>query len=134
MLVEKELRKLFRQLLQDDVVHIEVDGSDIIVRVYEGASKLFVSTPVYNGGNFIPKSVRKSLEEKTPFARDHIKTYFTVDENNFQISLNYIGKLDLEQNIMFKDIIEEFSWLAEEWRRYLDEHDKNDLIYVRVNK
>lgn len=132
MLIEKELKKIFRQLLQDDIAHIDVDGFDVTVRVFDQASKLSLSTPVYFGGNFIPKSVRTSLSQKVPFARDHVKAYLSVDENNYQINLNYLGRLNGLQNETFKGLLEDFSWLASEWRLFLDEHDKNDLIHVRV--
>lgn len=133
MLVEKEIKKLFQQLLQDDVVHINVGRSDITVRVFDHASKLSLSTPVYEGGNFIPKSVRvASLSKVVPFARDDLKTYLSIDEQSYQVALNYLGRLENFHNDSFKDLLEGFSGLADDWRLFLDEHDKNDLVHVHV--
>lgn len=132
MLIEKDLKKVLQQLLQNDVVNIDVGGGfSITMRIFDNASKLALSTPVYHGGNFIPKSVRNCISQKAPFNSESIKTYLTVDENRFQIFLNYLGTLDPVQNESFKGLLEDFSWLADEWRLYLDEHDKEDLIYVR---
>jgi hypothetical protein len=133
MLVEKkEFKKLFQKLIEEDTAHFNVGGSDIYIRVIDKASKLSLSTQVYFGGNFIPKSVRSCIVKQAPFSHGSIKTYLTVDENHFQVYLNYLGKLDSLHSDSFKMLLEEFSWLADEWRLYLDEHDKHDLVYVHV--
>lgn len=132
MLIKNELKKIFLQLLKDDVVQIDVNGFNITVRVFDGASKLLLSAPVYFGGNFIPKSVRTSLSHKASFAEDHIKTFLTIDEDNFQVHIKYLGKLNKVNNEAFALLLEDFSWLAGEWHFFLDERDKNDLVHVRV--
>lgn len=133
MIVSTELKKMFQQLVQDDVARIKVDGTDVLVRSFDHASKLFLSAPVYLGSNFIPRSVRKCASEKAPFARnDQVKTYLTIDEEQFQVLLNYVGKMDSVQNESFIHLLEEFSSLADKWRLYLDENDRNDLVYVRI--
>lgn len=132
MIIEKELRKLFHQLIHDDVAEILLGGSHVTIRVFDQASKLSLSTSVYAGSNFIPVSVRKCLSEKAPFNPGPMKTSFSVDEPNFTIHLNYLGQVKEFNNQKFKDLLEEFSWQADEWRIFLDEHGKNDLIHVRV--
>lgn len=133
MLVAKELKKIFQQLLQEDVAQINVGGSSITIRIFDKATQFSLATEIYFGGNFIPKSVRASTSSKqTPFARSNIKTFVTIDENAFRIYLNYMGRLDNMNNEAFRLLLEDFSWLADEWRLFLDKHDKNDLIHVRV--
>ena len=129
--MQNDLKKLFHQLHKEEIAHIDLGGSNITVRMIDQASTFSLSTPVYLGGNFIPKSVRRCLSEKSPFPNGGMKTHFTVDEPNFRIWLNYLGSLDHLNGEKLKNLLEEFSWLAEEWRVYLDEHDKNDLIHVR---
>lgn len=58
----------------------------------------------------------------------------TVDEDNFSVSINYLGGLEHLNKRMFVDLLEEFSFLADEWSLFLDEHDKNDLVHVRSPK
>lgn len=130
MIIEKELKKLFHQLIHGADGHITLGGSDITVHMFEQASKFALSTSVYEGGNFIPKSVRTSLSHKGPFSP--LRTTFNVDENNFLISLNYLGHTDSLTDNSFIELLEEFGDLADQWRTYLDEHGKNDLIHVRV--
>lgn len=133
MITEQDLQKLFHQIVHKDVGSISLNGSTIAVRVFEQDSLLSLTTPVYKGGNYIPPSVRRCVSEKNPpFASDLIKTYLTLNEENFEITLNYMGLLESLDRKKFKDLLEEFSWIAEEWRGYLDEHDRHDLIHVRV--
>ena len=132
MVLQKELKRLFHQLVRGDVAQIALGGSDITVRILDHTSTFSLTTPVYFGGNFIPKSVRRCLSQKAPFAHENIKTNLSLDENNFKVYLNYLGSLDHLNGEKFKELLEEFSWLADEWRLFLDEHDKNDLIHVRV--
>jgi hypothetical protein len=55
-----------------------------------------------------------------------------VDEPNFHIYLNFLGHLDRMNKESIRLILEEFGRLADEWHLYLDENDKNDLVYIHV--
>lgn len=134
MIVEKELRKLLHQLIKEEIAQIVLGGSEVTVHVFDNNTKIFLSSSVYFGGNFIPKSVRLSLEKRPSFQDGHLNSYLSIDEENYRISLNYVGGLEHLNKRMFVDLLEEFSWLADEWRLYLDEHDKHDLIHVRFPK
>src|SRR4051812_31090376 len=116
MIVEKELRKLIHQLVKEEIAHISLGNSTVKVRVFDNATKIALASGVYVGGGFIPKSVRSSLNVNPLFQNQHIKTSFSVDEENFCIHLNYVGALDHLNKRMFVDLLEEFSWLADEWR------------------
>lgn len=132
MLIEKDLNKALNQLAGQEYVQIAFDGSEIVIRCLKDTSKLSLSTIIYNGGNYIPSSVRHCLSHKSPIYPTSFKTFLTVDEQHFQISLNYLGHVETLNYSQFKDLIEEFGVAAEKWRNYLDENDKNDLVYVRV--
>lgn len=132
MIVEKNLKKLFQQLDHDDTAQITLGGNDITIRVFDDASKISLATTVYFGGNFIPKSVRNGISQKSPFNRVSIKTSLAIDEKQYLVNLHYLGHLEHMNNLNFTSLLEEFTWLARAWRAYLDEHDKNDLIRVHV--
>src|SRR4051812_19577686 len=122
MLVDRDVKKLLERLLSEEFARIEVGGFDISIKMFDHGTKLSLSTPVYLGGNYIPKSVRSCLSQKSPFGFDEIKTYLTVDERRFSVLLNYLGTLENSSNSSLKSLVEEFSWLASEWQLYLDEH------------
>jgi hypothetical protein len=131
MLIEKDIQHILNQLSEGEATKVSLGGSDIFIRSIDNASKLSLITSVYYGGNYIPSSVRRCLSHKFPFYPS-MRTYLTLDESNFQIHLHYLGSIESLNQAHFKELIEEFSWIADEWRVYLDEHDKNDLVYVRV--
>jgi len=133
MLMEKEIKKLFNQLIHQDLAQIALDGNDITIRVFDNGSKLSLSTPVYLGGNFIPKSVRQCVGyQRSPIKTFLNNTSLSIDENKYEIDFHYVGHLENLSSKLFIDLIEEFSVVADEWRLFLDEHDKNDLVHVRV--
>lgn len=132
MLVQKDLRKLFHQLLQNEIAEVELGGSRITIRFDPAESKFLLTTPVYSGGNFVPQSVRQCLNHKLPFAQEHLKTYLSLKEEQFEINLNYVGTLNNLTNEQFRDLLEDFTWLSDEWRAFLDDHDKNDIVHVRI--
>lgn len=131
MLVEKELQKIYQDLISHDQTQIFLSGSDVTVRVFDNSTKISLTTPVYFGGNYIPPSVRSGITKSPPFEKTQtINTTLTVDEDSYRIFLHYIGTTEVLNNTKFAYLLENFCYLAEEWRIYLDEHDKNDLIYV----
>ncbi len=132
MLLEKEAQKILNQLSTGNAVEIPFDGSDIRVRTVDDASKIYLSAPVFDGGNYIPKSVRLSVSHQAPFERLPLHTYLTVDEQHHQVQLHYLGQADGIEKEELSELIGTFKEIAAKWRDYLEEHGKNDLIYVRV--
>lgn len=131
MLLENEIKKLIRELLNADVAKVHLDGFNITIKTCDQRRRIALSTPVYSGGNYIPKSVRHCLSEKNPFSRYAMDTHLEIDENTFSVHLYYIDEMTPVTTTHFVDLLEDFSELAERWRQRLDEHDQNDLVYVR---
>lgn len=132
MIVQKELRRLLKELSDRETAELTLSFSPIRIRVMDNGSKLALAISVYEGGNYIPKSVRQGLNAKPPFRPNSIRTFLKVDEDQYQVYLNYLGPLGHLNDHQLQEILEEFNEMADEWRLYLDEHDKNDLIYIHV--
>lgn len=133
MLIEKDIQQILNQLAGGGSIKVPFDGSDIVIRVIDDASKLSLSALVYEGGNYIPSSVRRCISHKSPFSiPSPMLTFLTVDEQKFQVKLNYLGHAHALNRHTFKEVLEDFGIIAEKWRLYLEDHDKNDLIHVRV--
>ena len=66
MLVEKDIQQILSHLADGDSIKIPFDGSHIMIRVIDEATKLSLTALVYDGGNYIPHSVRRCLSRKSP--------------------------------------------------------------------
>jgi len=113
--------------------HTKLDEglSSIDVQYFSDAEKLSLTTPVFEGGNYIPPSVKSSLKEGPALPRTSIKTYVSVEEETFSIQLHYLGLIDSVEPRPVLELLEEFAHIAEEWRDYLNEQGEKDLMHVR---
>ncbi len=123
-------QELVKDLVLGDIIQLTFDRSNINIRYVDDASKLSLKTSVYAGGNYIPAGVRHSLSHKFAFSHSAIKTFLTINEQEFEIHLNYVGDAQSLNSHQFHEIIEDFGHIAENWRQFLDEKDRNDLVYV----
>lgn len=130
MLIDRELQKLFQGLSGQKTVSFNYEGVPLTMSVLDNGSKFALSALVYEGGNYIPRSVRNCIRE-TVFPSP-IKTNLKVDEEHYQISLHYEGGAHHLNDSRIHSLLEEFNSLVADWRLTLDEHDKNDLVHVRV--
>lgn len=131
MVKDRDYERLFEELSINDFSQIFLNGMAITVKIFDQGAKLALATSVYEGGNYIPQSVRRCLSEKNVIKNAHINTFLKVDEEQYQISLNYLGYADHLTTEGFQLLVEEFNEQADEWRLYLDEHDKHDLVHIR---
>ena len=128
--VKNVIKKLIRELLKTDVANIHLDGFNITIRTCDARQKIALSTPVYSGGNYIPKSVRHCVSGRNPFERYAMNTHLEIEEDTFSVYLHYLDEIAPINAKHFVDLLEDFSELAEKWRQHLDEHDQNDLVYA----
>lgn len=132
MIVNKELKRLVKELIEQESAELTLSFAPINVRVCDNGSKLALATSIYEGGNYIPKSVRLGMEKKPSFHPNAIRTFLKVDEDHYQVSLHYLGPLGSINDFQLQELLEEFNGMADEWRLFLDERDKNDLIYIHA--
>lgn len=128
------LNQLIKQLDQREWGSIHYNGSDVVAKIHEDHSKLSLSTIVYQGGNYIPKSVRSCLQTRELVSQTSLKTFFSIDETQYQVQLHYVGSVERIEKEDFYHLMDEFCYLAELWRDLLDEHDRHDLIYIHQRK
>ncbi len=134
MIKEQDIAKVFNQLNDDSSINFVYAGNDVTIQAIDHASKLSLSTNVYFGMSYIPMSVRNSASSKAPFVRGRIPTYLTIDNDQYTITLHFLGNLEVLDSSSFKFLIEEFALLADEWRHYLDDLDNNDRVYIYHKK
>lgn len=132
MLLDHQVKQLFYDLIHHEAARIKMGRGEIFVRIFDDSSKMVLSTPVYSGDKFIPFNVRRCVTTHRPLEENSIPTFLKLDEQKYQVHLHYLGTVDSLNHQKFKKLLQEFHWIAEEWRDILDEHDRNDLIHVPV--
>lgn len=131
MVVQQEVQELFQNLIHREAAIIVVGGSEILVRTADDGQLLLITTPVYCGGNYIPSRVRHAVALNSVQSK-LIRPKLIIDEDRFEIFLRYIEeRRDLSLETLKADL-EEFAWLADEWRTILDEEDRNDRVHIVV--
>lgn len=131
MVKDQEISKILYELNHKAIAEFALAGNDVQVRAIDQSSKLSFTTTIYQGSTYIPKSIRNSLENKVnpSFQSGSIPTYVRVNEDDFRITLHYLGNLEIHPNDL-KELLEEFSMIANEWRMKLDDLDNNDRVYI----
>lgn len=132
MVVQQVVQKLLHNLVLRESSIIVISGIEILVRLNNRGEEILLSTPVYNGGNYIPNKVREAVANKKLIKSELMNIELITDEDKFEIILQYKDRADHLDLRKFKEDLEEFAWLAEEWRFRLDEEDHNDRLHVRV--
>lgn len=133
MVLEQDFANTIQELVKHEFATIQIGESKIHIHVLEATKKLSLSTLVYRGENYLPDSVRQAMLHQSPFARK-IHTFLRVSEPDFEIELRYLGDLESLSKKEFRNLLEDFAVIADEWRTYLDDHDKKDRIHVRKPK
>lgn len=133
MLTISELKHLISELSIRKVTEISFAGSTITLKIENDGKDIRLSAPVYVGENYIPLGVREAIDKKVPFDEKIIQTALTVDEPRFAIFLEYRGDAHAIKPEVFGALMDEFGYLVDHWKEWLDERDKKDLVHV-VNR
>lgn len=135
MLLVEDVKKIFNELLSKDEGLFFLQEYGITIQVLDNSTKFSLSIPIYVGENYIPKSVRAGAKQILPFQKTQtLKTTLTIVEENYCVFLHYLGATENFNSCQFIYVVEEFSFLADKWRIYLDDRDKNDLVYIHAKR
>ncbi len=130
MITQQKIKTVLDELQENGAADISVFGGRVQAKYFPQDAKLTLTTKIYDGVNFFPKSVRDCLKKEPPMPPADIQTYTTLEEESFQAFLHYLGSVERVDAEKLRKLLEEFGWIAEEWRYYLDDCDKKDLIHV----
>lgn len=131
MVSSEQINSLIGELEESGVTQVMLHGHPVQAR-FDNKGSLALSTRVYHGNNFIPESVRDCLKHPPPFRVSALITKTSLDEKNFQILLIFQGMVNLREKLELKELVDNFCLSAEEWRFWIDDHDKRDLVHVHV--
>lgn len=135
MLLVEDVKKIFNELLSKENGLFFLREYGITIQAFDKSSKFSLSVPIYVGENYIPESVRAGVKKILTLQKNQIlKTTLSIDEENFCVYLRYLGSTENFNSGQFIYVVEEFNYLADKWRIYLDDRDKNDLVYIHIKR
>ena len=111
----------------------DVRVGSFVVHVARSADlqTLYLATPVFDGGGYLPASVRAAVSQAGLISSaGGVQAALVVDEELGMVSLHYQVVWSERSPVGFTSIVEEFVVVAEEWKRLLDEHGQQDLVWV----
>lgn len=132
MTQKASIKDLVDHLIRRGRVEIPSNGSRILVEFSARSELLSFQSKVYQGEDYIPPSVRLCLAPSFRGPASNLLTSLLLNEDTFSVSLHFSDRLPQLTHDVLLTLVEEFGWLAEEWRRVLDDHDKRDLVHVPV--
>lgn len=132
MVIQKEINKIISELKDQHVSHLYLKDVVVSLHMYDSNSKLSLSSCVFDGINYIPKSVRLAINAPAPFTHYPIQTFFSVDEEGFQVFLCYIDEFDHIDSFELNETLEIFADKASAWKVHLDNKGKEDLVRIPV--
>lgn len=131
MTQQLQINTILKQLHIGQPVQVSLHGWPLLMECSR-EEELTISALVYRGENFIPFSVRDALK-KNPFKESSsLKTYLTLNEEAYTITLHYQG--NARDFPVIEPLLDEFSWLTEQWWIYLDDQDRRDLVPLSVRR
>lgn len=110
-------------------VQVSLHGWNLLLEFSQDKG-LSISTLIYQGDQYTPPGVRQGLQGNPFEGMFHLRTHLTLDEESHTVTLHYRGGVEDLSERALAPLLDEFSWTAEQWWRYLDDRDKRDLVYI----
>ncbi|MDF2549353.1 MAG: hypothetical protein K0S07_420 [Chlamydiales bacterium] len=128
MHVEEQFSQSLKELKAKQKSFLTWDPFLLSLQLVDQGHKVLVSTPVYRGLNFIPKSVRRAaLQQKNG---GEMKTFLSIDESCFSISLHYLDQYSILESGLLRQL-KSFISIADDWSYVFEERDRDDRVYSR---
>lgn len=127
---EAPIKNLVDQLRYRLRAEVSIHQFEISIVLDRLNQELTLSTAVYQGQNYIPTSVRHAVSGHVLGPASTLKGILSLDEEAFRVTLTHCQVMTELSEKSLTYLLEEFSWLAEQWRWLLDEQDRRDLVHI----
>ncbi len=126
------IKDLVDYLIHRGKVEVPAHGSRILVEFSARTELLSFQSTVYQGQDYVPPSVRLCLSPSFRGPASSLLTSLELHKETYSVSLHFSDTIPHLTHDLLMSLLEEFGWLAEEWRQVFDDHDKRDLVHIRA--
>lgn len=113
-----------------------IDIGEISIRcgINLETENLLFSTILYSSNSKIPENIRERANAKIVFAPGVPKAKITIHEESQVIYLNFEEHLEQVNYSRFTEQLDEFAWLAKEYKEILNEKLCSKLTFAYINR
>ncbi len=123
---------VMNQLAGNKKARIVMQGNVIFFEA-TGKNRLKISTIVYSGDDYLPKSVHSCVSSQGVLRWQHRGAYLQLDRQTHSVFL--IEEIEIEEGkyIPFRNHLSDFSMVAAEWKEILREFSESDTTSVSIS-
>lgn len=123
---------LMSQLAGKRKARIVVKENVIFFDTLDKKNHMKIYTKVYGGDGYLPKSVRSCVSSSGVLRWQHGGAYIKLDPETHSVFL--IQEVEMQQGkyIPFKNVLSDFSLLADEWKEILQEFSERDYSPIPI--
>jgi hypothetical protein len=133
MITDNQIPSIIETLMKDNSAVVAIEGMSMRLSLWNDGQIIHLSTPVYHGENYIPPSVKDAIKQPFAISSERFEASFKLDETTCFISLESLGTW-AETAEDLKLMLYEFASFAEEWKNWLNEKGKGDLLPIYLKK
>jgi hypothetical protein len=118
----------FGKLLEQGQRTILLCGFELTSRLYDDGQQIYLTAAVMVNRAQIADSIMEAIREGQIVEGAGLDTFLRLDEASGTIYLDYLGPMVAETPVHYIQMLQEFIWIANEWRYRLDLKGKEDLV------
>jgi hypothetical protein len=113
---------------------IDIGEVSIKCSINLDTDNLLFSTILYSSNSKIPENILERANTKVVFAPGTSKAKITIDEESQVIYLSFEEHLEQVNYSRFTEQLDEFAWLAKEYKKILNEKLCSKLTFAYINR
>jgi hypothetical protein len=120
----------FGKLLEQGKRSLMLCGFEVASRLFNEGEQIYLSTAVLMTRAQLAPSVLEIVREGHQIEGGQLDAF--LREENGTIYLEYLGPMECESAVQYIHLLQEFIWIANEWRYRLDLKGKEDLVSIPI--
>jgi hypothetical protein len=122
----------FGKLLEEGKRTVAMCGFEVTTRLFEDGEGVYLSTPVLICRSDLLNDIRESIRFGEKVEGSGLDTFLRIDEEFGIVYLEHLGPMAAETPVEYIHLLQEFVWVANEWRYRLDLRGRGDLVSIPI--
>lgn len=124
---------LFEKSVSSYLGSIVINNTSITCTVNDETECLVFSAPIYSSSQ-LSEAIRQQAGAEVVLGQGLPKATASIVDEEQAVYLSFEEPLDQINYARFTELLDEFSWLANEWAELFDEEPFSELTFAYINK